>query len=361
MSTTTEITWGFVGAGTVAHHMAADLAQVPNTRLGAVTTQTRQTASQLATLHSARVIDTFDGLIASPDIDVVYIATPPEFHASQAIAAMRAGKAVLVEKPFALNSEEASSIAQAATETGRFCMEAMWTRFLPSITELRRVITANELGEVRSFECDFSYAQLPSDTHHAFRFPGGGALLDRGVYGVSLAIDLFGRPTEVFSRANVLLGGVDEDLVIVLEHPNGVRSTITASLVSRGLNQAVVKGTTATALLDEPFFATDRLSILPSLVSTSGSRTTASAPSPLVEKVKANPKGLRLFETAKGLAKAGVREAKMQHLTKRGYGYSHQIEAVVEALRAGDTTVALMTPQASVDVMTVLDAARSEW
>jgi predicted dehydrogenase len=355
------ITWGFVGAGTVAHHMASDLSLVANTRLVAVTTRTRKTASQLATLHSARVIDSFDELVASPDIDIVYIATPPEFHAMQAIAAMRAGKAVLIEKPFALNSEEATAIAATATETGRFCMEAMWTRFLPAITELRRVIKANELGEVRSFEADFSYAQLPSDNHHAFRLPGGGALLDRGVYGVSVAIDLFGRPTEVFSRANVLLGGVDEDLLIVLEHPNGVRSTITASLVSRGLNQAVVKGTKATALLDEPFFATDRLSILPSLVSTSGSRTTASAPSPLIEKVKANPKGLRLFETAKGLAKAGIREAKMQHLAMRGHGYAHQIEAVVEALRAGDTVVDRMTPQASIDVMNVLDTARAEW
>jgi predicted dehydrogenase len=356
-----EIRWGFVGAGTVAHHMAADLAQVANTRLVAVTTRTRQTASQLATLHQANVIDTFDQLIASPDIDVIYIATPPELHAAQAIAAMKAGKAVLIEKPFALDSDQADAIAAVATETNQFCMEAMWTRFLPSITELRRAVNANELGEIRSFECDFSYAQLPSESHHAFQLPGGGALLDRGVYGVSLAIDLFGRPTEVFSRATIGVGGVDEDVLLVLAHKNGARSTITASLVSRGLNQAVVKGTKATALLDEPFFATDRLSILPSLVSTSGSRTTASAPSPLIEKVRANPKGLRLFEAAKGLAKAGAREAKIKHHTRLGHGYAHQIEIVVSALQSGAKTVERMTPAASIDVMNVLDAARGEW
>jgi predicted dehydrogenase len=356
-----EVRWGFVGAGTVAHHMAADLARAADTRLVAVTTRTRKTASQLAILHGARVIDTFDELITSPDIDAVYIATPPEVHAAQAIAAMQAGKAVLIEKPFALNSEEASAIVAVACETGRFCMEAMWTRFLPAVDDLRRRVAANELGEIRSFEADFSYAQLPNDNHHAFQLPGGGALLDRGVYGVSLAIDFFGCPTEVFSRASVRLGGVDEDVLVVMEHRNGVRSTITASLVSRGLNQAVVKGTMATAVLNEPFFATDRLSILPSVASTSGSRITASAPSQLVEKVRSTPLGMRLFETAKGLARASVREAKTQHVAKLGHGYAHQINAVVRALRAGDTTVDGMTPAASVDVMNVLDAARGEW
>ncbi len=356
-----EVIWGFVGAGTVAHHMAADLAKIEGTRLSAVTTRTRESASRLATLHSARVVDTLEELVAAVDLDVVYIATPPELHAAQAIAAMRAGKGVLIEKPFALDADEAMRVQEVAVETGMFCMEAMWTRFLPSIVELRRLVSSGELGEICSFEADFSYALVPNGNHHAFKPPGGGALLDRGVYGVSLAMDLFGMPSEVFSRATVMLGGVDQDVLLALQHRDEIRATITASLVSRGMNRAVVKGTKATAVLDEPFFAADWLSVLPAQAGTAGGRDAAAAPSVLVERVRSNPKGLRIFETAKSLAKVGLREVKKQHVPKTGHGYTHQIEAVVAAIRSGATTVDLMTPAASVEVMRVLDAARGEW
>jgi predicted dehydrogenase len=356
-----DIRFGFVGAGTVAHQMAADLALVDGASLVAVATRSRQSASRLATLHQARVLDSFDQLVGDPSIDVVYLATPPQLHAAQAIGAMRAGKGVLIEKPFSLNATDARSIAAAAFETGQFCMEAMWSRFIPSITELRARIASGALGEVRSFESDFSYAHVPNPNHHAFQLPGGGALLDRGVYGVSLACDLFGPPLEVLSRATIGQSGVDEDVLVVLTHQGGVRSTITASLRVRGSNQASVKGTAATVLLGDPYFATDRLTMLPAGATTSIGAVPASAPGPLIERIRANPKGLRLFETAKGIAKAGFREVGTEHMMKRGNGYAHQIEAVVAALRAGKIEVDAMTPAQSVTVMEILDTAREQW
>lgn len=356
-----DIRFGFVGAGNVAHQMAADLALVDGVSLAAVATRSRQSASRLATLHQARVLDSFDQLLGDSGIDVVYLATPPQFHAAQAIAAMRAGKGVLVEKPFSLNATEARSIAAAAIETGQFCMEAMWSRFLPSITELRARIASGALGDVRSFDCDFSYAHVPNPSHHAFQLPAGGALLDRGVYGVSLACDLFGPAVEVLSRATIGQSGVDEDVLVVLTHQGGVRSTITASLRVRGSNQASVRGTVASVVLGDPYFATDRLTVLPAGATTSVGAAPASAPGALIERIRANPKGLRLFETAKGIAKAGLREVGTEHMTKRGNGYAHQIEAVVAALRSGKIEVDAMTPAQSVAVMEILDAARAQW
>ncbi len=357
-----EVRFGFVGAGTVAHQMAADLSLVDGARLSAVAARSRQSASRLATLHSAHVVDSFDPLIARDDVDVVYIATPPALHVDQAIRAMRAGKAVLIEKPFALNEIEAKSIVEVAIETNQFCMEAMWSRFLPSIAEIRKRIAAGDLGDVRTFDADFSYALIPNTQHHLFQLPGGGALLDRGVYGVSLALDLFGVPTEIYSRATVGPSGVDEDVSVVMTHGNGVRSTISASLVGRGLNQGIVKGTKATIVLPEPFFATERFSMMPAAAqATGGAAQAATLDSPMVAKVRANPKGLRFFEAAKGLTKAGMNQVKMQNVAAMGAGYAHQILAVVQAMNDGSKIVERMTPTASVEVMRVLDTARSQW
>jgi predicted dehydrogenase len=358
--------WGFVGAGAIAHAMAAELAHCDGSRLVAVASRTTPSAAALAKKYAARAEPSTDSLVVASDVDVVYIATPAATHADLAIQALNAGKHVLIEKPMATSLVDAQRIAEAAKRADRFCMEAMWTRFLPAIGFARSEVASGRLGEIRQFTADFSYAVKVDPTHHFFAPDGGGALLDRGVYGIALALDLLGDVSTLTSLATIGSTGVDEDVSVTLRHTSGALSTITASLRSRGSNDALLRGTTKTLTLSEPFFAPSRYHLLdaqpteltPTGQSDAGSTKTIST---VIDRVSKSPLGRQTIETAKGVAKAGLREMKTVKVPFEGTGYRHQLTAVSDAIAAGLTQEPRMTLQSSVMAMDVIDRARKSW
>ena len=190
------IKWGIWGTGSIAHAVAKDFRLVEDAVLYAVASRTAGHAKDFASEHSITTWhEGLDALLRDAKVDVIYIATPNHRHLDDCLACIRAGKAVLCEKPLALSMEQAALIADAARLYKVFCMEAMWTRFIPAVRDFKRSIESGEIGTPRLIQGNFAYSTTRGDDSRLFDIGmGGGALLDRGVYLISLAQYLLGAP-----------------------------------------------------------------------------------------------------------------------------------------------------------------------
>ena len=130
--------WGIMATGRIAHDFAGNLQQVPGAEIAAVGSRSQESADAFAARFGGRAHGSYEALAADPDVDVVYVASPHAFHLEHARLAFDAGKHVLCEKPLTLNAAEAEAMVAAATQAGRFLMEAMWMACNPVIRALRR-------------------------------------------------------------------------------------------------------------------------------------------------------------------------------------------------------------------------------
>ncbi|MEL7363448.1 MAG: Gfo/Idh/MocA family oxidoreductase, partial [Bacteroidota bacterium] len=189
MHRTDPVRWGIVGTGVIAAEFARVFPIVKSATLAAIASRDEVRAEAFAREHSAAWFHgSYEALFADPDIDAVYIATPHSHHATNTIAALRAGKAVLCEKPLTPTLTEAQAVVDVARQTGGYLAEGMWTYFLPAIQTARRWVADGRIGRVLRIHADFGYPQ-PYDPASRFYDPAlaGGALLDMGVYPVALA------------------------------------------------------------------------------------------------------------------------------------------------------------------------------
>jgi predicted dehydrogenase len=245
-----------MGAGAVSSHFAASLQLVPNARIQAVSSRSEARASSFARSYGAVSCYTdYADMLADPDVDIVYIATPTALHAAHAVEALEAGKPVLVEKPFASTRSEAERIVDAARAAGRFCMEGMWMRFVPAVQDVRRRVLAGEIGTPRLLQADIGF-QIPydADSRYYSREAGGGVILDLGIYGLSLVQYLLGWPDALDAQICAAPNGVDEQASIVLKCGEAM-AQITCSFAGRLSNTAHLVGSAATVEIQEPFFA----------------------------------------------------------------------------------------------------------
>ena len=192
---TEEIRWGVVGPGRIAEKVVEDFAVVDGARAVAVASRSLDRAQAFAARHGIeRAYGSYAEILADPDVDVLYLATPHPQHHAIALAALRAGKALLVEKAFTATTAGAAEVVDLARETGVFVMEAMWTRFQPAVVALRELVADGAIGEVRSVQADLGVAREYDPADRLFDLAlGGGALLDLGVYVVSFAQMLLGH------------------------------------------------------------------------------------------------------------------------------------------------------------------------
>jgi predicted dehydrogenase len=263
-----QLGWGIMATGGIAGQFARDLA-LDGHRLAAVGSRDPAKARQFADQFGAgRAHGSYEDLVADPDVDVVYVATPHSHHLAGALAAIGAGKHVLVEKPLTINAREARALAAAAAQAGVVAMEAMWTRFLPHMAKLRQWIADGRLGDLEGLVVDHTQA-LPEDPRHRINDPalGGGALLDLGVYPISFAYDLFGPPARVeVKSASLGPAGTDRSVAGELTYPGGARALWVTASDTRGPNVATVLGSRAQANLASVWYTATELR----LVSTDG-------------------------------------------------------------------------------------------
>jgi predicted dehydrogenase len=253
---TDTVRWGIAGPGSIAARMAEALADLDGAELVAVGSRAHHRAAAFAAAHAVpRVYGSYDALLADDDVDVVYVATPHSSHHDLTVAALEAGRHVVCEKPFALSAAEAASMAETARRTGRFCMEAMWTWFLPTVVELRRSLAEGVVGDVRALRADFGI-DVPGETgRHRSPVLGGGALLDVGVYPIALARLLLGPPSAVRALGRLGPTGVDDTVAGVLAHDSGALALFHAGIDARTTQTAEVTGTDGTITVESPFWA----------------------------------------------------------------------------------------------------------
>jgi predicted dehydrogenase len=242
-SNESPVRWGILATGGIARLFTTDLLRHGHT-VTAVGSRSRAGAETFAREFGiAHPRGSYAALIDDPDVDVVYIATPHPWHAENAIAALEAGKHVLIEKPLALSAAQAAAIESAAKRNERFAMEAMWTRFLPHMTRIAAILAEGGLGRLTSVVADH-VQDLPRSPEHRVsnRALGGGALLDLGVYPVSLSHQLLGRPRLISAAAVLNSEGTDTQVGTTMVHADGAVSSTFSSAVSRGATRAVIHG-----------------------------------------------------------------------------------------------------------------------
>lgn len=253
--TTSSHSWGILAPGGIAGAFARDLA-VGGHRLAAVGSRDHGRADRFAETHGIpKAHGSYEALVADPDVDIVYIASPHSHHREHALLAIEAGKHLLVEKAFTTTGDDAQAVVDAARAKGVFVMEAMWTRFLPTMVAVRERIAAGDLGEVVSVTADHSQMlDLSPGSRMIEPSLGGGALLDLGVYCVSLAHALLGPVTRVQAAGVVDAAGVDHRGAAMLTHKGGGMSTVTFSMETLGSNRATIAGTDGVIELDPAFY-----------------------------------------------------------------------------------------------------------
>ena len=344
-----EITFGIVGLGRIAAGFAEALMGTPGARVAAVCSRDMAKAQAFAAAAGgAAPFDDLSAMLEKGGIDVLYVASPNTLHRAHALAAIAAGKGVLVEKPFAASAAEAEEIAAAARQAGVFCMEALWTRFVPAVREAKALIASGALGEVRSFQGDLAYAQ---GFHPNSRFYdpklGGGALLDLGVYPLSLALHLMGTPSSWTAAGCLAPTGVEARASVALAYPQGAAS-FTCGFDAEGTNGAVIVGTAARLTLHRPLNAPALLTLTPQ----PAPRPPRSGPSTQVPAGAAAGSRQALKTAARALSPLKKRAIYRPY---RGNGMGHQIDEVVRCLRAGLTESEIMPLADSIRQLAIID------
>ncbi|MEW1681717.1 Gfo/Idh/MocA family oxidoreductase [Streptomyces sp. NPDC093594] len=316
-----EVGWGILATGGIANAFTRDLVAHGH-RVAAVGSRSVDNARAFAEKWDIeRAYGSYDELLADPGVDIVYVATPHNFHAANATAALENGKHVLVEKAFTVNAAEARTVFELGCRKGLLVMEAMWTRFLPHMAFVRSAIEGGLLGDIRSLHADHTQ-RLPSDPAHRLNnlALAGGSLLDLGVYPVSFAHDILGAPVEVIGHGTLSETGVDVCVSTVMRHSGDAVSTSYSSMETKGTNTAVVLGTKARVEIDSVWY-------FPAVVT--------------------------------------VRDVQGQVLERfdrqvTGRGMQYQAAEAERLIAAGEVESPLMTHQQSIAVMATMDAVREQ-
>jgi predicted dehydrogenase len=255
------VRWGIIGTGGIARAFAAELERTDSGTVVAVGSRRLETAQAFG---AGRAYGSYEALVGDPEVDVVYVATPHPFHHANARLALEAGKPVLVEKAFTMNAAEARDLVRLARERGLFLMEAMWTRFLPHMAEIRRLLEAGELGELVTVQADHGQWFVLDPAHRLFaRELGGGALLDLGIYPVSFASMVLGTPNRVITLSTPAFTGVDGQTSILLGYPSGAQSVINCTSSAVSPTKAAIVGTDARIEIGQRWYGQTAFDFIP--------------------------------------------------------------------------------------------------
>jgi len=321
---TATLGWGVVGTGDVSRYLSSDLAMLDSASRVAVSSRSLNAAEAFAAdLGFGRGVGSLDDLLADAGVDIVYIGTPHSTHVDIGIAALEAGKHVLIEKPLGVTVADIARLASAARSSRRFAMEAMWMKFHPYYRALLEEVHGGSIGRVGSVRASFGlpFGEPRSDRWSAQR--SSSTLLDQGIYPVTLALDLLGEPTSVSSSARIRDDGVDLTVHATLEFAGGRQAQLAASMVEYIDPSASVSGTEGWIAIPAPFWAGT------GYVRHSGSIGDAlTAPTPV-------------------------------DFAREGFGYLPMLRAVTDAVLSGLTEHPLHPLSATASVAHVLDTIRA--
>ena len=243
------IKWGIAGTGRIAQQFAQDFEHVPNGQLVAVSSRSQNSADEFASKFGIAAAHAgYEHLLADPEVDAVYIASPHSCHYQNTADAIAAGKHVLCEKPFTINPQQCLDLIALAEKSDVFMMEAMWTYFLPAIHKAQQWVKQGRIGKLRQIKADFGYPQLPFDPKRREYDAdlAGGCLLEMGIYPVALA-DLFMQqdPVDMQVLAHMAPNGVEDDVAMLFDYgdqADGAVAVLSTSYRARLPNVACIIG-----------------------------------------------------------------------------------------------------------------------
>ena len=315
------IRWGIIGAGWIADVVAGDFAFVPNAELTAIASRDGERARGLAAKHAVpRHYGSYLELLDDDDIDVVYLATTHPHHRDVALAAIERGKGLLVEKSFTATHAGAQEVAAAAKAKGTFCMEAMWTRFLPAVAAAREVVAWGRIGEVLGVQGDLlAYRQFDPSSRFFAADTGGGAILDLGVYLISFAQSYLGSADSIHCVGRMAPNGVDSAATMTLGYVGGGTASLACGFDAHGPGRFTIHGTKGWVEVEPRFhhpttISVHRSGVLPKVI-----------------------------------------EARMT-----GRGYAHELIEVTNRMLAGETESPTMLLSDTLEVMRVMEECLSQ-
>lgn len=319
--------WGVVATGGIARAVAQDLALLADAELYAVSSRSQASAESFAAEHGfakaygddARAPG-YQQLLADDSVDIVYVATPHAQHYEVALAALKAGKHVLCEKSLTINAREAAELVTLARSKKLFLMEAMWSRFLPSMQRVFEIAASGELGAIQWVTADLGFPAVYSPTARLWALKdGGGALLDLTVYPLLWALGTLGFPQAVSATGTVNDDGVDAQNALTLGYHHGAQAQLTSSLTAYGPRAATIAGS---------------LGYLQTIGSVN------------------NPKEI--------LVRIGMEQPRTEQFEVVGRGYSYELREVTRCIQQGLTESPVMPLEDSLNVMRLFDGVRAQ-
>ncbi|MCB9452866.1 MAG: Gfo/Idh/MocA family oxidoreductase [Anaerolineaceae bacterium] len=259
----TTTRWGIIGTGGIAANGASAVHFLPDAELVAVGSRSQESADRFGNKwHIPHRHPSYEALVHDLDVDAVYVATPHPFHQAHAMLALNAGKHVLLEKPLTINAREAEELIRLARAKGLFLMEAMWTRFVPANVKMWEMVRSGIIGDVHIVIANQTF-DLPYNLEGRLYHPdlAGGALLDLGVYPISYASWLLGKPSGIQSQAFKAVTGVDERNAVLLSYDSGASALLTSTLRSPAPCEATIIGPKGSIRIHHPFYCPAKLTI----------------------------------------------------------------------------------------------------
>ncbi|WP_034058638.1 Gfo/Idh/MocA family protein [Lacinutrix jangbogonensis] len=322
-----KIKWAVIGLGKIAEKFATDIKQVPNCELYAVASRTLTKANQFADKHNvANAYDSYEELLKNDDIDAVYIATPHSLHKENTIDALNSKKAVLCEKPLALNGKDVSKMIAAAKQNNTLFMEALWTSFLPHFKEAKAIVTNKKInsipfGKLIKLEADFGFqAKIDPEGRIYNKNLGGGSLMDVGIYPVFCSLSILGKPNKIDAKAVLLKNGIDASCDITFTY-NTFKAYLKSSIIENTRTEAIFTFENCKLIINSRFHAASTLSIVFNDVS--------------IETIKLD-------------------------FNYSTIGYSYEIDHFNNLIRANKTESDVMDFQSSIDLMEILDTIKTK-
>lgn len=257
-----NIKWGIIGLGKIAHKFATDLASTENVTLVAVASRSQQNAEEFAEKYQVKkAFNSYIDLAKDPTIDAVYIATPHSFHKEHTILCLQNKKAVLCEKPFAMNLREVEEMIAIAKHNNVLLMDALWTFFLPHFRYVLDIVKNKKFGNLKNLEAGFGfYTPYNTESRLFKKEVGGGSLLDIGIYPIFAALSTLGKPKKIESAATFFKNGVDSSCSVVFDY-GSAKAHLKSTLLEETPTEAVFTFEDAILKLNTRFHETPYVTI----------------------------------------------------------------------------------------------------
>lgn len=317
-----KIRWGILGCGRIARKFASDLNYVHGSEIIAAGSRSIESANAFADeFNIPHRHDSYEALAKNKEIDVIYIATPHNLHYENTLLCLNNNKAVLCEKPFAMNLNQVKAMIALAREKKVFLMEALWTKFLPHYNKVQEIVKSGELGNIRSILVNFGFRPAaPVPKRLLDPVLGGGTIMDIGIYNAFITMSFLGKPDSIEATMTPADTGVDEQCAVLFKYKNGAVAQLFSSFVSDLATEADICGDKGRIKLATRFYE----------------------PSTTIKYYKDRVDSLKEISFEK----------------EAGFGYQYEARHVVDCLQKGLTESPVMTHKDTLDLMEVLDNIR---